>query len=211
VTRLSRDAIDARRRIEVPVLLKAKLRDEHARLEAQMLADLEQERKDPSLAGPDRPASADALAEFEKRIEAEQRVFVIESMGYQEWLRLKIKYGPTDEHAALGFDYDPERFPVAALAASCVDPELPLGLDDDEAAEAEAEGYVTAWHLFEEVDESVQNKLWGAVLEVNLGNAALPKSLPLAVLAATRNGGSSGTPLNGESRRPDSSDADASQ
>lgn len=179
MAKLDRERYKTRRRIEVSICPNLELIDEHSRLDRQVQDELKEMReasKD-SLVGHGRPPSADALAEVEARLDTERDVYVIEKVGQQRWIALQMAHPATDAaHRRLG--YNPMTFPPAALAASCVEPEL---TDDD-----------AEW-LFAELDQAQWDKLWDAVLDVNLGRGDSPKSLTLAVLDQLSKTGSSGT------------------
>ena len=96
--------------------------------------------------------------------------FEFAGIGRQAWLRMVAVHPPLAEHKAEGFDFNPETFPPAALAASCVS--RPLTLEDAE------------W-LAAELDIAEWSKLWGACITANVGVATRPKSVAATVLRRT--------------------------
>lgn len=161
------------RRVECRVLVDGSLLDRHAALEAELQRAI---REDVEL---NRIAVAPALTEqiraLEDEIEAKQATFVMSNVGRGRWLDLLSRHQPSREDAAQGLDFDPRTFPPAAVALSCVEPELTL-----EDAE---------W-LFDALDLAEWSRIWNACLEANLGREARPKSL-VAIAAARTNGKSS--------------------
>lgn len=64
--------------------------------------------------------------------EAGQVTFTFRSIPHDQWMDLHAKHPPTPEDRALGLDYHSVDFPIAAMAASCVQPE---GITEDKVRE----------------------------------------------------------------------------
>lgn len=138
---------------------------------------------DDSLEG--NPATADALAAvraIEEEMEAATVTFTVTSVSRQTWADLLAAYPPSKEERRAGHDHDPVKFPVAAVAACVTDPDLSL----EKAAQ-----------LAEVLAAGEWNKLWVAVLTLNITGTPAPK---LAAATGLRvNGHSSTTPRRGGS------------
>jgi hypothetical protein len=129
-------------------------------------------------------AMADALEELERRIDAEAVVYKFRGLSRRRWRDLMAKHPPKPAHA--GHDFNPETFPVAAIAACSVDPKLSIedarALEDDET-----------------LGTGNFERLWEGVLTANLGVLNdTPKSL-IATLIPRMNGDSLTTAAPGES------------
>lgn len=149
------------RREAVPVLLDVALLSEHAALEATLAETIELDatRNRP----PESPRLASQLQELENRIDAASDRFVVEGIGAAAWYELLAANPPSKDERKLGFDHDWRTFRPAALAASCVDPELTF----DQAA----------W-LMANLPTSEWDRLWRGVTLVNIGGGDdNPKSL----------------------------------
>ncbi|OPG10557.1 hypothetical protein [Microbispora sp. GKU 823] len=98
-----------------------------------------------------------------EQMQAKTVVFRIQGLPKRRWSDLIAKHAPRPEDQAEGLDYHAETFPVAALAACCVDPEL----SEEQAARL--------------VDEILTNgqwaALWRAILEANNRAVDIPKSV----------------------------------
>lgn len=146
------------------VLLRQDLLDEHDRLEAELQAELEldaRENRDPV-----GPGLAVRLLAFEEEIESLRREFRFRAVGKRRWSDLLAEHPPTKEQLAKfsRLDHNPETFPVAAIAASCIDP----------AMSVEQVG-----RLEEVLNFAQFERLWECCLDVNVagGGGAGPKSL----------------------------------
>lgn len=145
--------------VSIPLIPQA-LRDEHAHLDA-LLPTLVTDTID---AHPDRLPTAQRLAEIEAEIEERSVTFRFKSIGNRAWSDLLRTHPPTRAQLSQhrGIDHNPETFPYAAIAASCVDPVMTS--DDVKRLDASTAFDVTAW-----------NDLWGACLRANVAEAN-PKS-----------------------------------
>lgn len=134
--------------------------------------------KSSSLAGGEVREMAEALQELERRIDEQAEIYTFRAVSRRRWRSLMAEYPPKKEHKADGFEFNPETFPTAAIAACSVSPKLTL-----EQAKAL------------EDDENLSNGdfelLWSGVLTANLGVVAdTPKSLIATAILRT-NGASS--------------------
>jgi hypothetical protein len=170
------------RTVEVRICTRYDLLEQHTRLEQQLAGEQSQSR---------RKTLARKLVKIETEIEAVEKVFTFQDIG-GVWLDLIGKHPPTEAQlkADKNLDHDPESFPVAAVAASAQIPELTL----DQVVRLRSKLQFTQWQ-----------RLWGAVLEANLGLATAPKSL-LAGVVLRQNGGSGTTPARKGSPAASSSD-----
>lgn len=175
----------------VKVLLDQRLLADHERLEAELLeARLvdDQENRDPVA-----PGLAEALIEFEEQIRAKRRAFRFRSIGKKPWADLLSLHPPTKEQLNVNarLDHNPETFPVAAIAASCVEPLMTV----EQVGQLELAMNLAGF-----------DKLWSACLDVNVGGGGdAPKSL-VAGLIVQVSAGYGTTHVNGASPDPSSSD-----
>lgn len=144
----------------------------------------------------ERPAEAIELArrldDLERRIDGEKVPFTFRAIGHRRWMDLLRDHPPTKEQKATNpyLDHDPETFPAAAVAASCVEPAMTA----EQAGMLEDRLSLAQW-----------SELWAACLTANVGGDQSPKSVA-AGLILRRNGGSATTAANEESPAPSSSD-----
>lgn len=147
------------------VCLRQDLFAEHARL------DVELHRASAADATENRDPIAHELAAqvqaLEEEIAASEVEFVFQSIGQQAWIDLLSEHPPSDEHKELGIDHDPGTFPIAAVAASSVDPVIP-----PEVAAA----------MYADLNLSQWNRLWAACLAANAGGGSAPKSALATVI-----------------------------
>lgn len=170
-----------RRRETAKVLLDASLLSRHAELEERLAKAIDYDAKhnEPETSRP----LAEEIEALEDEIEEAQTEFVFESIGAAAWLDLAAQYPPTKEQKATGAERNPDSFLPAAIAASCVDPEMTL----DDASWFAAELSAGEW-----------SKLAYACCLANEGVGDSPKSqLASAILRLT--GPSSDTPESEES------------
>lgn len=121
----------------------------------------DQDSNDPDQA----PAIARRLLELQEELRASERPFVFASIGDTAWGKLRDLHQPTEAQiAAAGYrpDHDPDTFPVAAMAASLIDPD---GVTEDGIR-----------RLREKLNDGQWDVLWGACLAANRGVGTLPKS-----------------------------------
>lgn len=113
---------------------------------------------------PTAPAIAAEIRDLEVAIEEAGTEFTFKSIGRRRWQNLIAAHPPTDADKAQDrtAEINGRTFPIAAVAASCVDPEM-----SDEQAE----------ELAEHLNNSQWEQLFQAALDVNVGRIAVPKSL----------------------------------
>lgn len=136
-----------------------------------------------SLADPATTEAAAKVQAIEEEQEAATVVFTVASVSRQIWADLLATHGPSREQRRAGHDHDPATFPVAAVAASVVDPEM---------TEAQAK------QLAEALPAGEWNKLWVAALDLNVTETPHPK-LAAATELLRANGQSSTTSAPEES------------
>lgn len=111
--------------------------------------------------------------------------FVLQSIGRAAWVKLRDQHQPTnaqrDMYRKQGvvLDHNPDTFPVAAIAASLVEP----------SAGSPAETKQLVQRMWDEWNFGECERLWRACLEANLGAMSVPK----------RWTGSGTTPSSGQS------------
>lgn len=101
---------------------------------------------------PAAPARYDELAAVEAEILAASDEFRFTNLGSRAWRALIEQYPPPEDSY---MRWDPNTFPVAAIAATCVEPEMTYG-DVEELIDLISDGQFT--------------KLWQAVLDLNIGD-----------------------------------------
>lgn len=133
------------------LVLDGNLIDEHNQLVAE-LGDLIDKH------GPDAPAAEEAagrVVAHEQLVEDATVEFVFQAMGRGPWRKLHADHPPTEEQAAQGAGFDTDVFPFVAMAACLVSPKLTREQLED---------------LNDRVlDEVLFARLWGACLDVNVG------------------------------------------
>lgn len=111
------------------------------------------------------PSTARPIAEEITSLAAEAKeattIFTVQSIGAGAWRRLVAEHPPPPDDRG-DWLYDPSTFTPAAVAASCVDPEM----DEDQATE-----------LAERLSNGQWGKLMSAVYAVNVGDD-IPKFAP---------------------------------
>lgn len=140
----------------------------------------------------ERQRLAKRITKLETEIEAAQQEFKFEAIDPRAYADLRRAHLPTTSQLVGDpqLDHNPDTFPPALVAASCVDPELSF----DDAVKIQTS---------RKVDFSEWQKLFGCALGVNLEVAMPPKSL-LATAVLSRNGGSSTTAARKASPDPSS-------
>lgn len=156
----------------VRILLRQDLLAEHDRLEAELVQVCTvdaQENRDPQ-----GPAIAQRIVELEAEIDAAKRSFRFRAVGKKAWADLLALHPPTKDQLseAPRLDHNPETFPPAAIAASCVDPVItPEQVDQ----------------LEQGLNLAQFDLLWTACLDANVRGDDSPKSLvagPIARVSA---------------------------
>lgn len=178
------DVLDAHRPVtrSVRVVVDGQLLGDLDRLEEQLA---EARRQDDRLNRPPQaPAIAEQIRQLRDRANTEAVEFTFEAIGRKAWSDLQAQHPPTDEQIAEGRDdgirpdFNPETFPAAAIAASCVEPS---GMTVEKA-----QRLLDGWTV------SQTRKLWSACLSANIGGADIPFSEG-AYDVLRRSGGSSTT------------------
>jgi hypothetical protein len=151
------------------ILLRQDMLAEHARLDSELEAERAldaTENRDPVA-----PGLANRLLELEAEIEAAKRDFRFRSIGKKAWADLLSEHPPTKDQAKANtrIDHNPETFPLAAIAASCVDPVMTVEQVD------KLEQLLTIGQF---------ETLWGACIDANIGGGVdRPKSLAAGLIA----------------------------
>ena len=125
-------------------------------------------------------AAAERVEQVERQIDDATHTFVLRSVSRREWADLLAKHPPSAEQRRAGHDADPDRFPVAAVAACLMEPSL-SEVQVRKLAESDAMTF-GEWQ-----------KLWLAALSLNLPPVPAPK-LGAATELLRLNGPSSTTP-----------------
>lgn len=171
---------------EVRVCARGDLVEAHGQAVLELQAAI---NDDDSLAGsPKVTAAAERVKAIEDELEASTVTFRLQSVSRQTWANLLAKYPPSKEQRRAGQDHDPEKFPVAAVAACVVEPDL---------SPAQAE------QLAARLPFGEWTKLWLAALSLNVMGMPAPK-LAAATELLQANGASSTTSENGASPDPGS-------
>lgn len=152
--------------VDVPIKPRA-LAKKHAELE-QLL--IEQTSANTSLAGDGSVrAMAEGLEELSRRIDEGTKVYTFRGVSRRRWRGLMAKYPPSKRDREQGLDFDPDKFPTAAIALCSVDPKL----TDEEAKALEDD---------DSLGPGGFEQLWAGVLTANLG---VLSDTPKSVLATS--------------------------
>ncbi len=203
---------DYRRVSTARVLLRQDLIAQHEQLEAELEEAVEADGRNSRFASIDTqkaaPAVAQQLAELEKAFDEHKHEFKMGSIGNKAWQALMAEHPPSKKllEQNRNAEFDPETFPVAAIAASWIDPEntgwkfVPTEKPNPEMQRRVA--------FFTQLDELLNNTqfrvLWAACLEANTGFGT-PKSRS-AGLILRASGSSASTAAAEASPDPSSSD-----
>lgn len=179
---------DHRRTATVRILLRQDLTARHTELDQQLAAAIVDDgrlNRDPVA-----PELAQQLADLETELDDARVAFTVRAVGRRAWADLLAQHPPTQQQRNHNphLDHNPETFPIAALAASAIDPVITV----DAARRLEAALNTAQFQL-----------LWQAVLDVNVGGGGLPKSRT-AGLILRASGGSVTTAAPEESLDPSS-------
>lgn len=149
------------------VLLRQDLARRHAELEAKLQAAVERDVATAAGSLADPVTATDVAAELralEAEMDAARAEFRFRSIGRRAWADLIAKHPPTKKQAQeLRVDHNPDTFPMAAMAASCVEP---AGTDEDALRRLEAV-----------MTDTQFTELWRACVDANVGGVDGPKSL----------------------------------
>lgn len=165
------------------------LREEHAAKDAR-LRELRAKRDTVDISDEQREL-ADRVIELEAQMEAAVVEFRFKGIGHRAWQDLVRDHPPTKEQLGRNKDLDmnPETFPHAAIAASCIDPVMTVA-------------QVNELEQMPWVDVAAWMALWTTCLRANVGQS-VPKSTA-AGLILRRNGASEPRLTNSESPDPSS-------
>lgn len=161
---------------EVRVCVRGDLVSKHIKLVEELNGALS---KDKSLGANSEAQRISAeIVALENEQEEHSLTFRISEVSARKWANLLAKYPPTPkQRREQNADHDPDKFPPAALAACCVEPEVsPL----------------QAERLFDTLHAGDWNKLWFAVIGLNVTGTPSPK-LAAATELLQANGQSSTT------------------
>lgn len=151
-------------------------------LEDDLIAAQAEDRRNKGMLDyvPRAPKVAELIGKLEEQARSESITFTFEELGRKRWRDLMEDHPPTDEQNAelsestgkddAKYRWNPETFPKAALAESCV---KVVGLPDGPHDGADED-------LFQEVFDSwgelAWEEVWGACVRANTGVSELPKS-----------------------------------
>lgn len=163
-------------RVSVTVPLNAAAADEAVQLERE-LRKLREEDGDIADRSEEIAELAARIRELEAAASESEMTFTFEGLGRGRYAKMIAQYPPTDQQKAdLDPDlvYDPERFPPALMAASCVEP-------------AELAGDIEEWaDIHENRSPGIVTRLWRGCQQAHLGVADVPKSLLVSAVLGQR-------------------------
>jgi hypothetical protein len=155
-----------RQTVHVP--MRADLIDEIATLEQRARREAAIDARENRM--PVAPQLAEQIRELEDEVAASEVAFVFQAVGRREYAKLLAEHAPSEEQRAsaeeqqIRLSYNPDTFPPALLAASCIEP-----------ADTTVERMTNVWLNWSEGQVS---PLWAACLATNMGSADVgPKSL----------------------------------
>lgn len=106
--------------------LVGRIRDARRRVTEALAYDREHNTPDTA------PAVKAELEQLAADYEAGKVTFTFRSLPHDQWMDLHAQHPPTQEDKLVGRDYNAATFPVAAMAASCVEPD---GVTEDKIRE----------------------------------------------------------------------------
>lgn len=142
------------------VTLRADLLATHAQLKADYQVALRGDLAENRL--PEAPAIAARIGEIEAEIGDSEFTFTFEALPRGRYIALIGEHPPREEDTAAGLPFNSETFTPALLAACAVEPEM----SDDEAVA-----------VIDRLSPGQFDKVWNALMAVNLGDDAAPKSV----------------------------------
>lgn len=174
------------------ILLRQDMLSRHAELEAELAASVQGDRMENRVE--EAPTVAARLVEYEAEIEAAKVEFRFKSIGHRAWADLMAEHPPTKDQLKTfpRLDHNPETFPVAAIAASCIDPVM--SVED-----------VT--RLERLLNDTQFNVLLVKCVEANTGGIDTPKSVAASGIARRANEPYGNTAVPAASPVPSSSAA----
>lgn len=127
---------------------------------------------------PQAPLTAERIRDLERQAAASEVLFVFEGIGRARHAKLLAEHQASDEQKKLlgeYLPYNPEAFPPALLAASCVEP-------------AELRDNVDEWRAIHDTWSAGQVKaLWSTCTDANGDVMETPKSARASAVLARRN------------------------
>lgn len=156
-----------RRTTTARILLRQSLLKRHAELDARLVATTAADEKHNR--EPEAPALRAEIEALEAEIEAAFTTFTFANVGHRKWADLGRDNAPTKEQLAEygRLEHNPDTFPIAAIAASCIEPEMtPEGVAE----------------LAEVISVTQFTVLWNACLDANTGGLESPKSQAVGVM-----------------------------
>lgn len=166
--------------------LRGDLLDEVAKLEEVMRREAEADEWNNR--HPVAPKIAQQIRDLETEAQASEVVFAFEGLGQGTLARLQAEHPATAEtRKRLGLDegaeleFDPETFPPALMAASCIEP-------------AELKGNVEEWtDIHQNWSTGQVTRLWAACMGANAMVAETPKSERASEILRQANSANSST------------------
>lgn len=185
----------------VTLVMDGALEDERTRLEDKLSkAEDGDKRAETVDYQPQAPAIARQILDLQKRAKESKVEFTFQSIGRRAWSDLVAKHPATKAQIDLAqeldrepLDYDIDTFPIAAMAASLVDPK---GVNEDKLRRLE-----------ERLSEGQWRRLWVACLGANLGHGDVGESV--AAFAVVK-GSTAKSKRPSESERQDPSSSEGS-
>lgn len=175
------------------VLIRQDLVARHAELQAELNSAIAGDDRENRM--PVAPRVAEELLDLEAQIEQAKVEFRFRSVGRKAWADLLAKHPPTKEQvrADRRVDHNPATFPLAAIAASCVEPAMTV---------AEVE------RLERALNNSQFDTLWSKCIDANVGGLVDPKAIGASSIARRANSpsGDSATTTDEPSLAASSSD-----
>lgn len=107
------------------------------------------------------PGVARRLQELEAEIDKAQVQFTFEAVGQKAWTDLGAEHPPTEADREVGLEFNGRTFPVAAIAASAVEPKMSVE---------------QAQQLFTRLNFGQWRVLWGGCLAANVEGTDVPFS-----------------------------------
>lgn len=150
------------------ILLNQAILAEHSALDAE-LRDMPATGREAMESDPRMLELAKRLAELEQRMESEKTEFRFRSIGRKGWQDLLNKHRPTraQTEADKRTPFNPETFPAAAVAATCVSHPMTLS---------------QAKELEQKLNTSQFDSLFAAAVDANVGGLDSPKSAAASMI-----------------------------
>lgn len=142
----------------VPLCLRADLQAEFEELDRQLAAAKEKRGRTLAGDGGDALTIAELMEELRSQMREHTYSFKLRALPKRAWSDLLAKHPAKDGDEG---EYDTETFPVAALAACCIDPVM----SEDKAGQ-----------LVDRISQGQWNELWLALINLNLAGSDIPFS-----------------------------------